>query len=95
MNFVCVVGALKLRVSDSNLDLSVSLFCRYLLKPRRNINEKGELGSLRLRIHYSSVYVFDSLIYEPLRKLILESHEIKVSHTYSRNVLSFIGIVLI
>jgi len=54
---------------------------RYLLQPRDTgrSDDKTGLGSLRLKIHYTSDYVFSSRFYDPLRKLILISTEVKVN----------------
>jgi hypothetical protein len=53
---------------------------RYLLQPRDTgrSDDKTGLGSLRLKIHYTSDYVFSSRFYDPLRKLILISTDVKV-----------------
>lgn len=52
----------------------------YFLQPRDNAKTcKTELGSLRLKIDYTSDYVFSSHYYEPLRKLLLSSPDLQVS----------------
>ena len=60
---------------------------RYLLQPRdtgrTDDRTATELGSLRLKIHYTFDYVFSSRFYETLRKLILISPEIKVYFIFS------------
>lgn len=75
------LGEVKIPLNDIDLNGHNAW---YLLQPRdtcRTIDERHRtgLGSLRLKIHYTSEYVFSSRFYDPLRKLILSSPEIKVN----------------
>jgi len=74
------LGEIKIPLGD--IDLKNGHNAWYLLRPREVINKndepKIELGSLRLKIQYTSDYVLASRYYEPLRRMLIDSAEIKV-----------------
>lgn len=64
------------------IDLVRGYNCWHMLQPREANNKlegKNNLGSLRLKIQYTSDYVLSARYYDPLRKLILSSPDVKVS----------------
>lgn len=64
------------------IDLVKGYNCWHMLQPREansKVDCKGSLGSLRLKLQYTSDYVLSGRYYDPLRKLILSSADVKVS----------------
>lgn len=55
---------------------------RYFLQPRDSAGKhhRGDLGTLRLNLHYTSDYVFSSQSYDSLRNLILQSAAVEVCY---------------
>ncbi|XP_076031592.1 ras GTPase activating protein 1 isoform X2 [Oratosquilla oratoria] len=67
------LGEVKIPISDIALNREHNAW--YFLQPRdsANRNNKGELGSLRIKLQYTSDHVFSSHFYDSLRNLILQS----------------------
>lgn len=78
-----------------------AVFClyRYFLRPQLDLKPSTvDLGSLRLKISYSTEHVFSSHHYDDLRNLLLQSSEIEVILPYNYKFLelnSFFFVVLI
>lgn len=70
---VCLIN-----LYESTFNTTIAI--RYYLQPQV-VSDKLQpnLGSLRLRIHYVSDYVFSSHFYDSLRNLLLSSLETKVT----------------
>ncbi|XP_050714629.1 GTPase-activating protein-like isoform X2 [Eriocheir sinensis] len=66
------LGEVKIPLSDMGLKKRDAW---YFLQPRNSAgkNQRGDLGTLRLNIHYTSDNVFSSQSYDSLRNLILQS----------------------
>jgi hypothetical protein len=96
---ILISGMDKMRGMSFNLSQLIlyifltnfTLNYRYLLQPRDTgrSDDKTGLGSLRLKIHYTSDYVFSSRFYDPLRKLILISTDVKVIQSFQNILLSY------
>lgn len=70
------LGEVKINLQDLNLTRDHDAW--YFLQPRDNAKSpKTDLGSLRLKIDYTSDHVFSSCFYDPLRNLILKSPEVE------------------
>lgn len=69
----------EVRIPLQGIDLMKGHNAWYFLQPRDVSTkiQKTELGSLRLKIYYTSDHVFSSQFYDPLRKLILKSPKCK------------------
>ena len=53
---------------------------RYFLQPRDSGTKiSKELGTLRIKLQYTSDYVFSSQFYDPLRNLVLQGISTEVS----------------
>lgn len=61
--------------SNKSRSSSKSQSINSTLKSTNNLNE---LGSIRLKMNYEADHVFPSQFYEPLRKILLESSNMKV-----------------
>ncbi|KAH9388626.1 Ras GTPase-activating protein 2 [Tyrophagus putrescentiae] len=69
----------EIRIQMSKLELNESHKAWYFLQPKSFVSPKSNLnlGSLRLRLNYTSDYVFPSQLYFSLRNMLLSSIEMK------------------
>ncbi|KAB7493725.1 Ras GTPase-activating protein 3 [Armadillidium nasatum] len=69
------LGEVRIPVSDLSVEAEPSAW--YFLQPRENassrLSNKGDLGALRINLHYTSDTVFMSHCYDSFRNLILQS----------------------
>ena len=75
----------EVRIPLVDIDFEKGYSCWHMLQPREPElsavlqDNPPSLGSLRLKIQFTSDYVLSSRYYEPLKSLILKSPDCKVS----------------